>query len=86
MPTKKYFMIKLIQRTTDKKYLQSLENDIWVETKKDALEMTYRECETIKSELLKTYQKEQIVEIVDMFKHKPISNEEKQELLSLLKK
>jgi hypothetical protein len=79
-------MIKLLKRTTDNKYLQSFENDIWVDTKKDAFEMTYRECETTKSELLKTYQTEQIVEIVDMFKNKPVSIEEKQELISLLRK
>ena len=79
-------MIKLLKRTTDNKYLQSFENDIWVDNKKDAFEMTYRECDTIKTELLKTYQTEQIVEMVDMFKNKSVPNEEKQELLSLLKK
>lgn len=79
-------MIKLLKRTTDKKYLQSIENDVWVDTKKEAFEMTYRECETIKTELYKTYQTEQIVEVVDMFKNKPVSDEEKQELLGLLKK
>lgn len=79
-------MIKLLKRTTDNKYLQSLENDVWVENKKDAFEMTYRECETSKTELFKTYQIGQIVEIVDMFKNKIVSDEEKEELLSLLKK
>lgn len=79
-------MIKLLKRTTDNKYLQSLENDVWVDTKKEAFEMTYKECETTKTELYKTYQTEQIVEIVDMFKNKPVTDEEKQELLGLLKK
>jgi hypothetical protein len=47
-------MIKLIQRTTDNKYLQSVETDTWVDDVKDAFEMTYRECEEAKTELIKT--------------------------------
>lgn len=78
-------MIKLIRRTTDKKYLQSVETDTWVDDVKQAFEMTYRECETAKTELLKTYTSEQIKEVVNMFKDKPVSEEEKQELLNLLK-
>ena len=79
-------MVKYIKRTTDKKYLQSAENDIWVDNAKDAFEMTYRECETAKTVLLNTYTLEQIKEIVNMYKSKPITKEEKKELLSLLKK
>ena len=79
-------MIKIIQRTTDKSYLQSLENDIWVNTKKDALQMTYRECETIKGQLLNNYSVEQIIEIVDLNKSKPMSSDEIEELKNLLKK
>jgi hypothetical protein len=79
-------MIKLIQRTTDNKYLQSVETDTWVDDVKDAFEMTYRECETAKTELIKTYTQEQIKDIVNMRKHKPITKEEKRELLNLLKK
>jgi len=79
-------MIKLLKRTTDNKYLQSLENDMWVDNQKDAFEMTYRECESTKTELYKTYQTEQISEVVNMFKNKPVSEDEKQELLGLLKK
>jgi hypothetical protein len=79
-------MIKLIQRTTDNKYLQSVETDTWVDDVKDAFEMTYRECETAKTELIKTYTSEQIKDIVNMRKHKPITKEEKIELLNLLKK
>ena len=79
-------MIKLIKRTTDKKYLQSVETDLWVDNAKEAFEMTYRECEFAKTELFKTYPTEQIVEIVNMFKSKPITKEEKQELLNLLKR
>jgi hypothetical protein len=79
-------MIKLIQRTTDNKYLQSVETDTWVDDVKDAFEMTYRECETAKTELIKTYTEEQIKDIVNMRKHKTITKEEKRELLNLLKK
>jgi hypothetical protein len=79
-------MIKLIQRTTDNKYLQSVESDTWVDDVKDAFEMTYRECETAKTELIKTYTEEQIKDIVNMRKHKTITKEEKRELLNLLKK
>jgi len=79
-------MIKLIQRTTDNKYLQSVETDTWVDDVKDAFEMTYRECEVAKTELIKTYTSEQIKDIVNMRKNKPITQEEKRELLNLLKK
>ena len=79
-------MIKLIQRKTDKKYLQSFENDIWVDNKNEAFQMTYRECNTIKEQLLGSYSEEQIVEIVDLKKSKPITPEELEELKGLLKK
>jgi hypothetical protein len=79
-------MIKLIQRTTDNKYLQSIENDIWVDNIKDAFEMTYRECEEAKTALNGVLLPEQLKVIVDMRKYKPISKEEKQELLNLLRK
>lgn len=79
-------MIKLIQRKTDKKYLQSLENDVWVESRNDAFQMTYRECNTIKEQLLNSYSEDQIVDIVDLKKSKPITPEELDELKGLLKK
>lgn len=79
-------MVKIIKRTTDNKFLKSLETDTWVENVKDAFEMTYRECQVAKSELLNTYTSEQIVEIVNVFKNKPISKEEKKELIDLLKR
>lgn len=86
MQIKKYLkMIKLIQRKTDKKYLQSLENDIWVENIKEAYQMTYRECNTIKEQLLNIYNQEQLHEIVDLKKSKPMSSEEIEELVNLLK-
>ena len=79
-------MIKYIKRKSDNKFLQSLENDVWVDNSKDAYEMTYRECENTKTTLLNTYTSEEITEVVNMFKGKPMSREEKRELLSLLKK
>ena len=79
-------MIKYIKRKIDNKFLQSLENDLWVDNSKEAYEMTYRECEDTKTTLLNTYTSEEITEVVNMFKSKPMSREEKRELLSLLKK
>ena len=79
-------MVKYIKRTTDNKYLQSIENDIWVDNIKDAFEMTYRECEEAKTALNGILLPEQLKEIVNMTKSKPISKEEKQELLNLLRK
>ena len=78
-------MIKLIQRTTDNKYLKSVETETWVDNVKDAFEMTYRECEAAKLALEGIFLPEQLKEIVDMRKNKPISEEEKQELINLLK-
>jgi len=79
-------MIKYIKRKSDNKFLQSLENDVWVDNSKDAYEMTYRECENTKTTLLNTYTSEEITEVVNMFKNKPMSREEKKELINLLKK
>ena len=78
-------MVKYIKRKSDNKFLQSLENDVWVDNSKDAYEMTYRECEDTKTTLLNTYTSEEITEVVNMFKSKPMSREEKKELLNLLK-
>jgi hypothetical protein len=46
--------------------------------------MTYRECEESKIELMKTYQQEDIKEIINMQKSKPITEQERKELLALL--
>jgi hypothetical protein len=78
-------MIKYIKRKSDNKFLQSLENDVWVDNTKDAYEMTYRECENTKTTLLNTYNSEEITEVINMFKSKQMSREEKKELLNLLK-
>jgi hypothetical protein len=79
-------MIQYIKRKSDNKFLQSLENDVWVDNSKEAYEMTLIECKNIKTELLNTYTSEEITEVVNMFKNKPMSREENKELLSLLKK
>jgi hypothetical protein len=79
-------MIHYIKRKSDNKFLQSLENDVWVDNSKEAYEMTLIECKNIKTELLNKYTSEEITEVVNMFKNKPMSREEKKELLSLLKK
>jgi hypothetical protein len=79
-------MIKLIQRITDNKYLQSVETETWVENIKDAFEMTYRECESAKLALEGVFLPDQLKEIVNMKKSKPITEEEKKELLDMLKK
>ena len=78
-------MVKYIKRKSDNKFLQSLENDVWVDTLKDAYEMTNKECEDTKITLLNTYTSEEITEVFNMFKSKPMSREEKKELLNLLK-
>jgi hypothetical protein len=78
-------MVKIIQRTTDNKYLKSVETELWVDDVKDALEMTYRECEQVKLSLEGIFLPEQLREIVNLRKDKTITNEEKNELLNLLK-
>ena len=76
-------MIKLIQRTTDGKYLKSVEGDVWVDSPKEAFEMTHRECETAK-EALSVYGND-IKEIFNFTKSKPMTIEEVKELRDLIK-
>jgi hypothetical protein len=78
-------MIKIIQRTTDNKYLKSVETETWVDDVKDAFEMTYRECEEAKLALEGVFLHEQLKEIVNMRKVKSITREERMELINLLK-
>ena len=78
-------MVKIKKRTTDNKYLKSLETETWVDDMKDAYEMTYRECEDAKTSLSGVFFPEQLKEIVIMTKNKPITREEKKELRDLLK-
>ena len=79
-------MIKIIKRTTDNKYLKSVETETWVDDIKEAFEMTHRECEEAKLVLVGVFLPEQLKVIVDMRKHKPITEEERKELLGLLRK
>ena len=79
-------MIKLIQRTTDNKYLKSVETETWVDNVKEAFEMTHRECEAAKTALDGVFLPEQLKVIVDMIKYKSITKEEREELINLLKK
>lgn len=78
-------MIKIFKRTTDNKYLQSLENDIWVEDIKESIIMNFVEAEEVKKILLQTYTLEQLNEIVDLVKIKPLTKEEKKQLRNLIK-
>jgi hypothetical protein len=78
-------MVKYIKRTTDNKYLKSVETETWVDDIKEAFEMTYRECETAKEALNGVFFPEQLKEIVNLQKSKPISKEEENELIALLK-
>ena len=61
-------MVKLIKRTTDNKYLKSVDTETWVDDIKDAFEMTYRECEAAKTALNGVYLPEQLKEIVILSK------------------
>ena len=79
-------MIKLIQRTTDNKYLKSVETETWVDNVKEAFEMTYKEYNTSKETLLNTYTEEQLKAVVNIKKRKPMTKEEREELINLLKK
>ena len=79
-------MVKILKRTTDNKYLKSVETETWVDNIKDAFEMTYRECESAKLALEGIFLPDQLKEIVNMRKSKPITEEEKKELLDLLRK
>lgn len=74
-------MIKILKRLTDNKYLKSVEDDLWVENITEALEMTYRECEEAKE----AYSSEQLKEIVNMAKSKPMTKQEAKEMRNLLK-
>lgn len=78
-------MIKYIKRKSDNKFLQSLEQEIWVDNAKDAFEMTLFECKKIKDNLLSSYQEDEIIEVVNFIKNKQLSKKEKKELKTLLK-
>jgi hypothetical protein len=76
-------MIKLIKRTTDNKYLKSVETETWVDDIKDAFEMTYLECEAAKTALNGVFLPEQLKEIINPQKGKPMSDEERAQLSAM---
>lgn len=78
-------MVKYIKRTMDNKFLQSIDTDTWVDELRDGLEMTYLECENIKSILLKSYSEEQIKEIINLTKYKATTKEERKIIKNLFK-
>jgi hypothetical protein len=69
-------MIKIIKRTTDNKYLKSVETETWVDNIKDAFEMTYLECEAAKEALNGVFLPEQLQVIINPQKGKPMTDEE----------
>jgi len=69
-------MIKIIKRTTDNKYLKSVETETWVDNVKDAFEMTYLECESAKAALNGVFLPEQLQVIINPQKGKPMTDEE----------
>lgn len=77
-------MIKILQRKSDNKYLQSAENDIWVDNISDAFEMNIVECDNIKASL-SNYAVNDLKEILNFNKIKIASREERKELRNLLK-
>jgi hypothetical protein len=79
-------MVKLIKRTIDNKFLKSLEEDLWVDDINEGFEMTYKECDSIKSVLLNSYEESALKEVINAQKTKPITKEERLELINLLTK
>lgn len=77
-------MIKVIKRTTDNNYLQSISADTWVSIYEEAFEMTHNECEAAKVELLNTYIQEQLIEMIDFQKTKPMSTQERKSIIDTL--
>lgn len=79
-------MVITIQRKTDNKYLQSVETDTWVDNLNDAYEMNIIEMETVKAALLSSYAEDDIREVPNFFKMKPITREERKAIRNLIKK
>ena len=78
-------MIKIIQRKSDNKYLQSVENDLWVDNISEAYEMNLIECVEVKKSLSTNYTNEDIKEILNLNKVKIASKEEKKIYRDILK-
>ena len=79
-------MIKIIQRKSDNKYLQSVENDLWTNNISEAYEMSLIECVEIKKSLSTNYTPEDIKEILNLNKVKIASKEEKKIYINIIKK
>ena len=73
-------MIKIIQRTIDNKYLHSIENEEWVDSPNQALEMSILEFEDIKKNLSSTYPENHLKVITNFFKIKILSKEDQKEI------
>jgi hypothetical protein len=78
-------MIKILQRKSDNKYLQSVENDLWVDNISEAYEMSLIECVEVKKSLSTNYTNEDIKEILNLNKVKIASKEEKKIYRDILK-
>ena len=76
-------MIKIIKRTTDNKYLKSVETETWVDDIRDAFEMTYLECEAAKTALNGVFLPEQLKEIINPQKGKSMTEEERTQLSAI---
>jgi hypothetical protein len=78
-------MIKILQRKSDNKYLQSVENDLWTKNISEAYEMSLIECVEVKKSLSTNYTNEDIKEILNLNKVKIASKEEKKIYRDILK-
>ena len=78
-------MIKIIQRKSDNKYLQSAENDLWTNNISEAYEMSLIECIEVKNSLSTNYTSEDIKEILNLNKVKIASKKEKKIYRDILK-
>ena len=78
-------MTKIIQRKSDNKYLQSVENDLWTKNISEAYEMSLIECVEVKKSLSSNYTNEDIKEILNLNKVKIASKEEKKIYRDILK-
>lgn len=78
-------MIKIIQRKSDNKYLQSAENDLWTNNISEAYEMSLIECIEVKNSLSANYTSEDIKEILNLNKVKIASKKEKKIYRDILK-
>ena len=78
-------MIKIIQRKSDNKYLQSAENDLWTNNISEAYEMSLIECIEVKNSISTNYTSEDIKEILNLNKVKIASKKEKKIYRDILK-